>query len=268
MFNKKQVVDAIDTFLEKAYLPETNDVLYAQLQKGLWDFLKANFQNYPEEIIDLFWSEYNDWIARLGNDPRVQIRYANCLHGVILGSPPNTDQAVIDFASQLMVQPKDLFKEDTARYLKKVKACSAVPYLIQALETGDYSVVNESGYALAAIQDERAEDPIINIIKRYDVDLIYHDEDKLEFFDNRADYECVIIRHNLFNALCLMKTPKAHQKVIDTVLKGDRSYAIVERGMRYIASLPKDDAEAIFYQLLDSPSKKVREFATENLEDC
>ncbi|MFK7802938.1 MAG: HEAT repeat domain-containing protein [Anaerolineae bacterium] len=241
---------------------------WRQEANKLHTFLKPEYQKAPKGMIELFWRLHENWLAipeekrwHSGNQ-----RDADHIHRAIVNASAYEDPIAIDFANQLMIHWNELYKEDTAMFLAKAENTSSVPFLIEALKADDYAVVRKVGYALGAIKDKRAEKPIIEIVDRYDIDWVYSDdENKTLLFDGREDFECAVIRENLFSALCLLNTPKARKKVLATAM-GDRELRIQMRCLRFLIREAADLAPTYLSQLVDSPIEEVAQFAKENLE--
>ena len=133
----------------------------------------------------------------------------------------------------MLVKTDNLYKEGSARLLGDIKDPVAVPYLIEALKSEDYSVVSESALSLGAIGDARAEPYLLEIVDRYNNDKIYYDDDP-------NDDMYPIIRSNVFNALCLLNTSEARQKILQSLFH-DRDKGIQLRAIRYlVAEMPTE----------------------------
>lgn len=213
-------------------------------------FLQKVFQEAPQFMVDLFWK----YFEQSANDADVEkLPYADLLF-TIMGKP---NPYGIDIACKLLVRPRQpnlyLPKEDCARYLYDAKDSVAIPYLIQALDSDEYEVVREAAVALGNIGDPIVEPYLLSLVDKYDNDQVYRDD--------RLDDAYPIIRAYTFDALCLLNTPAAQQKILQSIFY-DRDPGIQERATRFlIVKLPD---RALFYleKLLIDQSRVVEKLVS------
>ena len=190
----------------------------------LLTFLLNAYQEDPQLMVNLFW-KYFDSPKSISNSPESKkAPYVVYLFSAIVEYP---DPLSIEMACQLLVHSDSSYDEDSARFLYDAKDPVAVPYLIEALKSDDYGVVREAALALGNIGDSRAEPHLLEIVEMYDNDEVYSDD--------RIDDAYPIIRYNTFIALCLLNTPAAQDKILQSIYY-DRDRDIQERAIRHLVS--------------------------------
>lgn len=152
----------------------------------------------------------------------------------------------------MLLEDNNQLKETAAYYLYESNSEFAVPYLIQALNSEDYNVVSKSALALGNIGDSRAENALINLVEKYNNELAYSDD--------RIDDSKTIIRHNVFNSLCLLNTEKTKAKIYES-LYDDFSLQIQLRAIRFLYKDQPKDIKQRLIQLTNHTNSEVSTLA-------
>lgn len=206
--------------------------------------LNQLFLENEQDTIDYFWELFK---SNSGDYERI-----------FLGITRSYTQNAIKVASEILLENNNQLKETAAYYLYDSNSEFAVPYLIQALNSEDYNVVSNSALALGNIGDSRAEDALIKLVDKYNNDLTYS--------DRQLDEGPPVIRQNVFNALCLLKTEKAKIKIYESLFD-DRSLQIQLRAIRFLHTDQPEDTKQILNQLINHAQPEVSTLAQNYLEE-
>ncbi|MCA9932402.1 MAG: HEAT repeat domain-containing protein [Ardenticatenaceae bacterium] len=251
---EEEIIHILKTHYEKMISLRGNRKEQEQENKKTNMFLKTTFQKNPQLILNLFWKSYKTWIQLPEQERHKSPRYSDKLLWTIIDTP--TKEA-IDTACQIMIESEDLYKETVARFLGDSKNPKAVPYLIEALKSDDYNVVSKSALALGDIGDSRAEPYLLEIVDKYNNDEVYS--------DGRIDDSYPIIRYNTFNALCLLNTPAARKKILQSLFH-DRDIGIQQRAIRYLVAEMQMEAVPYLEKLSESNHEEIATLARNYLE--
>ncbi len=209
--------------------------------RKLTQYLHKLFQQDKAKVLDIFWKFFREESGY----------YEELFLGIIDIPSPEA----IQLARQIMVESDDFLREEAAQFLGDSKDPTAVPELLEGLKSEEYSVVAKSALALGNIGDSRAEPFLLEIVDKYDNDEAYS--------DNRL--EDVIIRRNVFNALCLLNTPGAWQKILQS-LYHDRDTSIQLRAIRYLVAEMPGEAVPYLKELSKNNNEEVATLAKGFLE--
>ncbi len=211
--------------------------------RKLTQFLQRLFQQDKQQMLDLFWQLFRE---ERGD-------YEEIFLAIIDVPSPEA----IQLASQIMVESNDHLREEAARFLDDAKDPVAVPYLIKALKSEDYNVVSKSALALGNIGDPSAEPYLLAIVDKYNNDEVYRDD--------RTDDAYPIIRKNTFDALCLLNTTAARQKILQSLFH-DRDISIQLRAIRYLVAEMPTEAIPYLEELSKHGNQEIARLAQHYLE--
>jgi HEAT repeat protein len=206
--------------------------------------LQKLFQKDRQRVLDIFWQLF-----------REERGYYEELFLAIIDT---LSPEAIQLARQILLESNEYLREEAARFLGDSKVPTAVPELIEALKSEDYNVVTKSALALGEIGDSRAEPYLLEIVDKYDSDEVYSDD--------RLDDAYPIIRHNAFNALCLLNTSAAQQKIMQSLFH-DRDIGIQLRAIRYLVAETPMEAIPYLEKLSQNSNEEVATLAKDFLEE-
>lgn len=251
---EEEIIQVLKKHYEKIISLRGNRKKQEQEEKNLALLLQATFQKNPQLILNLFWKSYKEWIQLPEQERHKSPRYSDKLLWTIIDT---SSAEAVDIACQIMIESEDFYKEEAARFLGDSKNPKAVPYLIEALKSDDYNVVSKSALALGEIGDSRAEPYLLEIVEKYNNDEVYSDD--------RLDDSYPIIRYNTFNALCLLNTPAARRKILQSLFH-DRDIGIQQRAIRYLVAEMQMEAAPYLEKLSKSNNEEIATLARNYLE--
>lgn len=224
------------------------------VREELAQHLHQAFQINPQLMVDLFWK----YFEKPGDRSKLPdySRPPYCIY--IFSAITHTQNPhAIKLACQLLVHPKPTFQEASVSFLYDIKDPVVVPYLLKILASDDYDLVSKAAAALGNIGDPRAEPHLLALVDQYDTDETYR-EDRIEDEDS-------IIRFNAFCALCLLNTPEARKKILQSVFH-DRDIAVQQRGIRYLVAEMPTEAAPYLAKLTNHSNMRIATMAKEYLK--
>jgi len=255
MITEKQILQKIEDTWSVLMQYRAQHIKQKPFEDKLLAFLLKVYQEDPQLMVNLFWKYFDLQKNNFHSSNDSKVPYVVYLFSAIVENP---DPLSIEMACLLLVHPDSSYHEDSARFLYDAKMPIAVPYLIKALKSDDYGIVREAALALGNIGDPRAEPHLLEIVEMYDTDEVYSDD--------RIDDAYPIIRYNTFIALCLLNTPAAQGKILQSIYY-DRDRGIQERAIRYLVSEMPTEAVPYLEELSNQDDESISSMVKKYLKD-
>lgn len=214
-------------------------------------YIHTAFQQSPNSVSNLFWKLFHEYHEHPKQyNWKEPLYFERIFWGII--SQPTIES--IKLTNQIMAEPYNHLQEHAAVFLGEAKSPLSVPYLINALKSDDYNIVSRSAIALGEIGDTRAMAPLLKIVEDYNADWVYDDD--------RIDDAYPIIRSNAFTALCMLNTPEAQQKILESL--DDRDLGIQGQAIWYLSTKMPEVAR----QYLKDLSKHHNDYIASRAKEC
>lgn len=255
MSTEERIYQVIDDYWAELMKFRGRYHLQKPIRDKLAQYFQKAFDDDPQLLVKLFWRDFERPEIEL--QPNSYGHIPPYYHYFILAILNKPNPYGTELACQLLRHPKQERHEDCARYLYDAKDPIAIPYLVEALKSADYGIVREAALALGNIGDPKAEPYLLDLVDKYDNDEVYSED--------RIDNAYLIIRSSAFNALCLLNSPGAQRKILETLFY-DRDISIQERAIRHLVSAMPEQAIPYLEQLTKHKNQRIATVAQEFLE--
>ena len=255
MKTEEQIFQTIDDFWAELMKFRGRYHLQKPIKDKLAQFLQKAFDDDPQLLVKLFWMDFER--SEIELQPNNYGQIPPYYHYFILAILNKPNPYGTELACQMLRHPKQERHEDCARYLYDAKDPIAIPCLIEALKSDDYGIVREAALALGNIGDPKAEPYLLDLVDKYDNDEVYRED--------RIDDAYLIIRSSAFNALCLLNSPGAQRKILETLFY-DRDISIQERAIRHLVLNMSEQAIPYLEQLTGHSNQRIAKVAQEFLD--